>query len=81
LCLCKFGLGSVLGISDGLHKYCPLRINAIPKLISHVVLMAIDGVVASRSIITKKPGKYMGPLQHINIIERTRQSKKIMPHP
>jgi hypothetical protein len=31
LCLCKFGLGSVLGISDGLHKCCPLRIIAVRK--------------------------------------------------
>jgi hypothetical protein len=32
--------------------------------------MAIDGVVASRSIITNKLGKYMGPLQHINITSK-----------
>jgi hypothetical protein len=43
--------------------------------------MAIDGVVASRSFVTNKVGKDMGPLQHINIIERTQQPKKTMPNP
>jgi hypothetical protein len=57
LCLYKFSSGSGLGVSDGLHKCCPLRINAIHKVISHVVLMAIDSVVASRRIITNKPRK------------------------
>jgi hypothetical protein len=37
--------------------------------------MAIDGAVASRSLVTNKVGKDMGPLQHINVIDRTRQSK------
>jgi hypothetical protein len=46
-CFCKFCLGSVLGISDGLYKCCPLWINAIRKVISNVVLMAIDDEVAS----------------------------------
>jgi hypothetical protein len=43
--------------------------------------MAIDDVVASRSLVTNKVGKDMGPLQHIDVIERTQQSKKAMPNP
>jgi hypothetical protein len=35
--------------------------------------MAIDGVVARQSIITSKLGKKLRPLQHIDVVERTRQ--------
>ena len=78
---CKFTLFFCFGFFDALDKCAPRRVYTICKIVPLCVFMPIDSIVASRSITTSKPSKQMRPLQHIDIIESARHTKKAMPNP
>jgi hypothetical protein len=80
LCFCKLSFCSVPWLSDGFHKCGPIRVYTVGKVVPHCVLPPVDGVVASRGITFSKPGKKMGSMQDIDIVERTGQTKKTMPN-
>ena len=60
-----------LGIGFILHKCRPFRMDTIGKVVSYVVLMLVDGVVARESFAITKSLEQRRALNHINVAVRT----------
>ena len=77
LSLSKVSLFLANWIRDGANKGSPQRIDTVNQLVSHVVLMFIDSIVARRSFSFSQPRKQRRSLQHIDVIVRPRHARKV----